>query len=268
MTDYVVAIPTYKRYGEVTKKTLPTLKRGGVPKSKIHVFVANKTEEKLYREKMDPDTYGQIVVGKKGLVNQRIFISEYFPMGTCVVSLDDDVEKFQKLKGSTFKISKKKKTMKKDKSQNKLTDLKNVDKFFKDAFSLLKKENLYLWGVYPTNNPFFMDNKVTTDLRFIIGVVHGYIVRKDKSLRPSKQSLSKEDIHQSILYYLKDGGVLRFNNVSFKTVFNAPGGLGTNRYGMNKTAQEYLCKTYPNIAKKKFRPDGTPEVRLINNPEV
>ena len=158
--------------------------------------------------------------------------------------------------------------MKKDKSQNKIIELKNVDKFFKDAFSLLKKENLYLWGVYPTNNPFFMDNKVTTDLRFIIGVVHGYIVRKDKSLRPSKQSLSKEDIHQSILYYLKDGGVLRFSNVSFKTVFNAPGGLGTNRYGMNKTAQEYLCKTYPNLAKKKFRPDGTPEVRLINNPEL
>ena len=62
---------------------------------------------------MDPDTYGKIVVGKKGLVNQRIFISEYFPMGTCVVSLDDDVEKFQKLKGSTFKISKKEKNYKK-----------------------------------------------------------------------------------------------------------------------------------------------------------
>ena len=72
MTDYIVAIPTYKRYDEVTKKTLPTLKKGGVPKSKIHVFVANKTEEKLYKEKMDPDTYGKIVVGKKGLVNQTV----------------------------------------------------------------------------------------------------------------------------------------------------------------------------------------------------
>ena len=268
MCDYIVAIPTYKRYEELTKKTLPTLIKGKVPKNKIYVFVANKTEEKLYKEKMDPDTYGHIVVGKKGLVNQRIFISEYFPLGTCVVSLDDDVEKIQKLKGSSFKIIKKIRTNKKPKSDNKLVDLKNIDKFFKDTFKLLKKENLYLWGVYPTNNPFFMDNKVTTDLRFIIGVVHGYIVRKDKSLRPSKQSLSKEDIHQSILYYLKDGGVLRFNNVSFKTVFNAPGGLGTNRYNMNKTAQEFLCKKYPNIAKKKFRPDGTPEVRLIANPEL
>ena len=81
MSDYVVAIPTYKRYDEVTKKTLPTLKRGGVPKDKIHVFVANKTEEKLYKEKMDPNTYGKIVVGKKGITNQRIFISKYFPVG-------------------------------------------------------------------------------------------------------------------------------------------------------------------------------------------
>ena len=60
MSDYVVAIPTFKRYNEIIKKTLPTLQRGGVPKEKIHVFVANKTEEKLYREKMDPNTYGKI----------------------------------------------------------------------------------------------------------------------------------------------------------------------------------------------------------------
>ena len=50
MTDYIVAIPSYKRYDEITKKTLPTLINGGVPKEVIHVFVANKTEEKLYKE--------------------------------------------------------------------------------------------------------------------------------------------------------------------------------------------------------------------------
>ncbi len=26
--DYVIAIPTYKRYNEITTKTLPTLKKG------------------------------------------------------------------------------------------------------------------------------------------------------------------------------------------------------------------------------------------------
>ena len=111
-----------------------------------------------------------------------------------------------------------------------------------------------------------MKNNLTTDLRFVIGVVHGYINRHDNKLYPNQKSLSKEDIEQSILFYLKDGGILRFNNISFSTMFNAPGGLGTDRYQMNKTAQEYLVKKYPNIVSSKFRKDGTPEVILKRNP--
>ena len=64
MIDYVVAIPTYKRYDEVTKKAFTNCKRRCF-QSKIHVFVANKVEEKLYREKMDPDTYGILLLVKK-----------------------------------------------------------------------------------------------------------------------------------------------------------------------------------------------------------
>ena len=43
-----------------------------------------------------------------------------------------------------------------------------------------------------------MDNKATTDLRFIIGVVHGYINRHD-SLYPSKTLKVKIIIN---LYYI------------------------------------------------------------------
>ena len=270
MTDYIVAIPSYKRYDEITKKTLPTLINGGVPKEVIHVFVANKTEEKLYREKLDPKTYGEIVVGEKGITNQRIFINKYFPVGKRIVSLDDDVEQLQKLKGSNFKLPKnpKKKTINKDKSKNKLIKINNVDKFFRDAFTLLKKTGLNLWGVYPTNNPFFMYNKITTDLRFIIGVCFGFINHHDSKLYPSKQLKGKSDYHQTILFYLKDKGVLRFNNVTTKTVFKAPGGMGPKRQKVYKHAQEYLVKKYPNIVKPKTRLDGTPEVRLIPNPEI
>ena len=105
-------------------------------------------------------------------------------------------------------------------------------------------------------------------VRGVIGVVHGYINRHSKDLYPSMRSVSKEDIEQSILFYLKDGGVVRFNNITFTTKFNAPGGLGVDRFQMNKNAQEYLVKTYPGIAKAKFRPDGTPEITLNRNPEV
>ena len=248
--SYVVAIPSYQRADEITKKTLKTLKNGGVDKNKIYVFVANKQEEKKYRDTMDKDTYHKIVVGQKGLVNQRRFISKYFKPGTMIVSLDDDVRNIVKLSGE------------------KLTKLSNLDSFFKKAFATLKQKKLYLWGVYPVKNSLFMKNNLTTDLRFVIGVVHGYINRHDNKLYPNQKSLSKEDIEQSILFYLKDGGVLRFNNISFSTMFNAPGGLGTNRYRMNKTAQEYLVKKYPNIVSPKFRTDGTPEVILKRNPKI
>jgi hypothetical protein len=250
-TDYVVAVPSYKRYNEITKKTLPTLKKGKVPADKIYVFVANVTEEKLYREKMDPKTYYKIVVGKKGLVPQRRYISQYFSEGTHIVSVDDDVQNMIRLT-----------------KDDKLKHITNIDTFFKKAFRTLKKKDLYLWGVYPVKNNLFMKRKVTTDLRFVIGVVHGYINRHSKDLYPSLKSVGKEDIEQSILFYLKDGGVLRFNDITFSTVFNAPGGLGTDRYQMNKNAQEYLVKTYPGIAKPKFRKDGTPEITLNRNPDI
>jgi len=249
--NYVIAIPSYKRCDEITKKTLPTLKKGKVNKDKIFVFVANKTEEKKYREKMDPSTYGKIIIGKKGLVQQRKYISQYFPEGTMIVSLDDDIRNIIKLT-----------------KDNKLKLVFNLDQFFKKAFKMLQKKNLYLWGVYPVKNALFMKKNVTTDLRFIIGVCHGYINRHSNDLYPSLKSVSKEDIEQSILFYLKDGGVLRFNDITFSTVFNAPGGLGTDRYQMNKKAQEYLCKKYPKIVKPKFRPDGTPEVTLNRNPNI
>ena len=249
--DYVVAIPTYKRYDEITTKTLPTLKRGKVDKKRIYVFVASKTEEKLYREKMDPDTYHKIVVGKKGLVPQRRYISQYFPDGKKIVSMDDDVQNMIQLK-----------------RDDSLKKIANLDTLFKRFFKTLERNNLYLWGVYPVKNNLFMSRKTTTDLRFIIGVVHGYINRHSKDLYPSMQSVSKEDIEQSILFYLKDGGVLRFNDITFTTKFNAPGGLGVDRFQMNKNAQEYLVKTYPGIAKAKFRPDGTPEITLNRNPNI
>jgi hypothetical protein len=249
--DYVVAIPTYKRYNEITTKTLPTLKKGKVDKRRIFVFVASKTEEKLYREKMDPDTYNEIVVGKKGLVPQRRYISQYFPEGTRIVSMDDDVQNMVKLT-----------------KDDRLQKISNLDSFFKRAFNTLSRHNLYLWGVYPVKNNLFMKRKTTTDLRFVIGVVHGYINRHSRDLYPDMRSVSKEDIEQSILFYLKDGGVVRFNDITFTTKFNAPGGLGTDRFQMNKNAQEYLVEKYPGIAKARFRPDGTPEISLNSNPDI
>lgn len=244
-SDYVVAIPSYKRTNELINKSLKTLKAGGVAASKIHIFVANNEERDIYQKAVPKELYGKIVVGVKGITNQRKFIVKYFPENKYVVSIDDDVEQIEKMDGPT-----------------KLVKIKNVDKFFRDAYDELKKHGLYIWGIYPVRNPFFMKPKVTTDLKFIIGVLRGTINRHDKDLEPSEGAESKEDYEQSILYFKKDGGVVRYNNITTKTKFNAPGGLGTDRHDMNKAAAQYLKKTYPDLITIFHRKNGMTEVRL------
>jgi hypothetical protein len=249
MSNYVVAIPTYNRSKEVVSKTLATLLDGKVSKDRIYIFVANKAQEKIYEETVPKMMYHKIVVGKLGITNQRKFISKYFPENQYIVSIDDDVEELLMMQ-----------------NPEKLVKVKDLDKFFNEAYAELKSENLYIWGIYPVRNPFFMKKKISSDLKFIIGVLFGYINRHLKKLEPSIHSETKEDYEQSILYYKMDGGVLRYNYITPKTKFNAAGGLGTDRFERNKSAAEYLKKTYPDIITIFHRKTGMTEVRFARMP--
>ena len=248
MVNYVVAIPTYNRAEVISHKTLKTLKEGGVPKSRIYLFVANKTEADIYEQAVNPQLYNEIVIGKKGIANQRKFISKWFDEGQYIISMDDDVEELQTL----------------NKSGDKLNKFTHVADFFQEAYKLLKKEKLSIWGIYPVRNPFFMRPTITTDLRFIIGVLFGYINRHNKKLEA--KSVVKEDYEQSILYYKMDGGVIRFNYITPKTKFNAEGGLGKDREKMNKDAANYLKETYPEFITIFHRANGMTEVKLLKQP--
>jgi hypothetical protein len=248
MSNYVVAIPSYNRADVITPKTLNTLKRGKIEPYRIYIFVANKTQRDLYESQVPKELYREIVIGKKGITNQRKFISAYFPENQYIISIDDDVEEVLKLKGT-----------------DQLTKVHNLDTLFHKAYELLKKNGLFLWGIYPVRNAFFMKPTITTDLRFIIGVLHGYINRHLRCLRPSNSSETKEDYEQSILFYRKDGGVLRFNNLTTKTKFHSEGGLGTDRFERNKLAADYLQKTYPHIVTIFQRDNGMTEVKLSKN---
>ena len=97
--NYVIAIPSYNRSDVISNKTLKMLYEGNIIKNKIYIFVANQREFILYKENVLPELYNKIIIGKKGITNQRNFIANYFPEGQYVVSLDDDIEEFEILKG-------------------------------------------------------------------------------------------------------------------------------------------------------------------------
>lgn len=244
--DYSIAIPSYKRSTICNNKTLKTLFNLGIPKSKINVFIV---EEDLanYQNDLNPDYYNEIIIGVKGLVQQRQFIYEYYPAGTHLINLDDDVE--------SLDLS--------------MTEYATADEFFAKAFQLCVEENCFIWGVYPVYNPFFRQNRtaVTTNLNYIIGAFFGIIIREldndDLKLTITNEG-NKEDIERSILYYLKDGKTLRFNKIGFKTKYYGTdgGGLGVfkDRLEIMKTNSIAINNRYPNITKIKIRKNGMYEI--------
>lgn len=248
-TDYVVAIPTYKRYVQVFEKSISTLINNKVPASKIHIFVANKKEAEEYKKALPKGSYHKIIVGVIGIQHQRNFIIDYFREGTHVLFMDDDVERVDELKGNTFK------------------QIQNLDKFIKSAFKECIKHGLYLWGIYPVRNEFFMKPRPqkSLDLRFILGTFYGQIIRHSKDLITTLSE--KEDIQNTILHYKKDGGVLRYEKVTIKTkYFNPKGGISAlmknNRMKVNEESAKKLERLYPNYGHVWQRQNGKYEFKL------
>lgn len=245
---YVVAIPSYKRSDLLKEKTLAMLKAGGVPKNRIHIFVANADEKEAYEKAIPKTLYKEIVVGVKGINQQRAFISKHFKEGENIVSVDDDVADVLEIKRGKF------------------VPTHSVHSFFESAFKELGKHKLKLWGVFPTPNPFYAEPQqpVTTKLRFVIATLYGYVNRHDMVLDSPIEE--KEDVENTIKHFLRDGGVLRYNHVSFKTKFKNPnGGLGAlkERLLANKSAAEWLHKTYPSLTRIKVRKNGMHEIVLV-----
>ena len=242
--EWKIAIPSYKRPVALKEKTLKLLKSYNVPPTRIFIFVANDEEAVIYARE-NPEY--RIVVGVIGLPQQRNFIVDYFEMGECIISLDDDIEGIYQL------ISKKEQTMER---------LPNFVEFIDQVFSQLREKGLQLCGIYPCRNAFFMCDKITTDLRFCIGCMCLFI--NDK-IPLSECIIQKEDYERTLISYNKYGGVLRYNNICVKTKFYSVGGAGNGieRNMTNENDTAMICSMYPTQLKMWRRKNGTAEVKFV-----
>jgi hypothetical protein len=250
-TDYIIAIPSYKRANYCNNKTLTTLHNNHIDHNKIYVYVANKEEYDLYVNVLDKKFYNKIIIGKKGLVQQREFISNEWKEGTHIVFLDDDIEKI-------------------DLSLSKITKGKKLNDFIKFAFNECIKYHSFIWGVYAVYNPFFRKTKkeMTCDLNYIVGAFYGIINRPKLTvlkLNITSSNGQKEDVERTIKYFINDGIVLRFNKIGFITkYYGKEGGLGRfeDRIKPMKDASLLLQKKYPDYGKIKIRKNGMYEFVL------
>lgn len=250
-TDYTIVIPSYKRQKILQEKTLTTLKKYKIPKESIYVFVANQEEYDIYKEFLDPSTYGHLVVGVPGLAHVRNFISNYFPKGKKLVSCDDDICGFIEF-DATMKRKEK--------------ELVSLKKLIERGFKECKEKGANLWGLYPSANGFFMKDTVSYDLKFIIGNFFGYTNFKNER-QLTVTSGPKDDYERSLLFFKEDGVVVRLNFAAAKTsIYTTPGGLqdGKRLTRVRKDVQG-LLKKYPEYVVPNPRRKGPfPEILLRN----
>jgi len=242
-----VAIPSYKRPEILRNKTLAVLKHYKIPPSKITVFVADKEQEKLYKDTLKEGSYGKIVVGIVGMSAIRNFISEYYPVGTQIVNIDDDIKGFLEYDAS---------------KHHKEKPLRSLLAVIKRGFSECEKAEAKLWGVYPVANGFFMKPKISLDLRYVIGSFWGCI-NPGTTIKITLDI--KEDYERSILYYKADGAIVRLNMVApISSYYKEPSGIQEERtrQKVEKSAR-WLVKTYPDLAVlNPNKKSGFMEVRL------
>ncbi|MEW5314922.1 MAG: hypothetical protein WDW38_006382 [Sanguina aurantia] len=228
----------------LVNKTLRVLSEGGVRAGLIHVFVADQHEFDEYLRVVPKHLYGTLVVGVVGLSKQHAFINRYFPEGKHVVSMDDDVAAVLMLGKGRANLT--------------LVPLVRLDVFFETCFTDLKRAGLHLCGVYPVPNAFFMrpQPRSTTVLKFIQGPFYAYVNRHDSDLVCHEQE--KQDYELSILTFIKDGGVLRYNHVAMKTQMADP----MSRREGHRVAALSLVKRFPQYARLKVRKEGRYEIAL------
>jgi hypothetical protein len=119
-----------------------------------------------------------------------------------------------------------------------------------------------MFGFYPVANGYFMKPGYTTDLRYIIGSAWG-IINPGPILRITIDD--KEDYLRSVIMYLHDGGVVRFNDIAPETkYYKEPGGMQEERsMARISDSAKAMVAAFPdlvtiNLTKK----SGIPEVRL------
>jgi len=208
-----IAIPSYNRVSTLKTKTMALLMKEKVPPNLITIFVADETEKDKYQEVFSDV---RIVVGEKGIVEIRNFITNYYDEGETYLSMDDDISQFVYPIGSSL--------------------LMEIDKMEEK----LKSSEAHLLGVNPTGNKFFMRGEWKEGLYFCVGCF--FMIKNRKEIIVQNQL---DDYERTMECFIRDNKVIRYDQFSFKTKYYAEGGISTERnletytYMVNDLHQRY-----------------------------
>ena len=226
--DYSICIPSYKRINLLRDTTLHLLKNNNIS-NPIYIFVSNQEEESMYKEAFIENKYplniSVINTNTNGIGETRTFIRKYFPIGSLIIQIDDDIRDICSTQENF-----------------------NIKSFFNLAFNTMKKHNLKFGGATPYENEFFMKEGYTIDNLKYTG---GHLIFEEIRENPLEvKEKHFEDYIANIEYFMRDNKLLRFNDVFVKTKYYNPNGGIVESYGGLDKRKEDAEKLAKEIEKK------------------
>jgi hypothetical protein len=238
-SDYKICIPSYKRPQLLQDTTLSLLisTLQNYSTENIYIFLSDDEEEKKYKKHFEglPMSLNFIKTYQSGIGLTRTFIRQYFPIGTKIIMIDDDIKNIKSIRKHF-----------------------NLPHFFNEAFRTMEKENVKFCGCCPYDNEYYIKNtKYSTNLKYTGGHLIFEIIRDNPLVVKEKHF---EDYIANIEYYKRDGKLLRFNDVYVKTKYYNPNGGIVSTYGnlenrkkdAEKLAYE-LSEKYKNFCSPYFK---------------
>ena len=213
---------------------------------RVTVFVANEDEKKKYAESLKDSPYKNIVVGERGMGAIRRFIQTHYPEGTPVMNFDDDlIDLLRKVDDKT------------------MVPVENLEEqVILRGFNALRENKANLFGIYAAANAMFMGEDISVGLYYIIGSCWGMITRHDNDLAVTLDD--KEDFERTLQHYVKDGKVVRLDDITCKTKYYGIGGMQEERTEerITKSAED-LVRRFPGLCSMFVRDTtGHAELRL------
>lgn len=249
--NYQLAVPSYKRAETFRDKTCALLERHDVDPARVSLFLASEEEMEKYKVALKKTKYAHgfnFAVGKPGMGAIRNFIQTYYPEGTAVMNLDDDLSDVME------KIS--------DKKMEPLKDGTFQEKVVLRGFEECHAHGANLFGVYAAANAMFMKHRVAVGLYYCVGSCFGLITRHDDDLRVRLDD--KEDFERTLQHFVKDGCVVRLDDVTVKTKYYGVGGMESERTSQRiLESSEDLVRRFPSLCTMYIRETtGHAELRL------
>lgn len=230
------AIPSRARAETLVAKTLPLLRRLGIPDAAITVFVA-EDEMVVYSSTLSlAGFHPRVVEGALGVGPNRNAILDHYEPGARVVSVDDDMR--------DLVIAEDEKTLRP-------IEPPEWEALLGEAWGMLGDTGARIWGLYPVPNAYFMRPRISTRLTYIAAGLYGFVSDRepDSPLRVTLED--KEDFERSLQCYVADGVVVRFDFVSWRTEgYHGKGGMqadGLRTPERVREATEDLVRRFPGL---------------------